>query len=663
MQTFLCNKTIDLNQAISLLGVSSTTIKNWVRHQYIFPISDTKGKLAFDYTQINNLKDKMVSGEINRLNKRANKKHSTNTFIPDEYADNQEVINLVQNIITERNANNVNIYSVILAFALRLFKNKKLLTYQNIFDFSKITYKNDVIKNEFAWWFKETEHVFSESIYAKFINFNLPEISDLLGLLYQSLKTEGSKSQGGSYYTPKVVVDEIINDCIKEDFLVLDPCCGTGQFLLSIAEKVHNPSNIWGFDIDEKAVRIAKLNILLKFSDINFSPNIFHKNTLLEISPDDLFSVNVIPLFDAIVTNPPWGVHFSKIETDHLQSIYQNIKSNEAFSYFLHKSLQLLKEGGVLSYILPEAILNIKTHSDIRKIITEKTQLKKIKYLSRVFKNVFTPVIRLDLTKGFPTINHKFEAEKNDAIFLVNQSRLMTNHDYIFDVFTDENDLAIFKKLYSREHTALKDNAEWALGIVTGDNEKYLLNKKTQTSEPILTGKDIRRFVFKEATSFIEFEQNKFQQVAPESKYRANEKLLYKFISQKLVFSYDDKQMLTLNSANVLIPKIKNYPIKTILALLNSSLFQFIHQKKFGSIKVLKGDLEKLPLPIVTEETHKKIIDLVNKLLNRKLKIDKKIKIYNELDNYIMDIFHLTKNEATHIRRSIKISDKLLNII
>ena len=125
MQTFFCNKTIDLNQAISLLGVSSTTIKNWVKRQYIFPISDIKGKLAFDCVQINNLKDKIVSGEINRLNKRANKKHSNNTFIPDEYAGNQEVIDLVQNIITERNANYFNDDSVILAFALRLFKKRR----------------------------------------------------------------------------------------------------------------------------------------------------------------------------------------------------------------------------------------------------------------------------------------------------------------------------------------------------------------------------------------------------------------------------------------------------------------------------------------------------------------------------------------------------------
>jgi predicted RNA methylase len=661
METLFDNKLIDLNEAISLLGVSSATIKNWIRHQYLSPISNVNGKMAFDYIQIAELKEKMASGEINRLNKRANKKHSTNTFIPDEYAGDQKTIELVQYIINESNNHNLDAKAVVTIFALRLFKSKGLIDFPDQFEPSKISYKNDAIKEELTWWLKEISQDFSND-YIELFHLEIPEVSDLLGLLYQSLKAEGSKSQAGSYYTPKVVVDEVVKDCIKENFLVLDPCCGTGQFLLSVAEKVHNPNNIWGFDIDEMAVKIARLNLLLRFPDDNFIPNIYKKNTLIDVNANNLFADNSIPLFDAIVTNPPWGVHFSKEETENLQRIFPKIKSNEAFSYFLHKSLELLKDGGVLSYILPEAILNIKTHSDIRKIITEKTQLRKIKYLSRVFKNVFTPVIRLDLTKGFPVENHKFEAEKEDAIFLVNQSRLLTNHDYIFDIFSNEKDLAIFEKVYSHEHTTLKDNADWALGVVTGDNKKHLLSQKAETNEPILTGKDIRRFVFKDASNFIEFEQNKFQQVAPEYKYRAEEKLLYKFISKELVFSYDDQQTLTLNSANILIPKIENYPVKTILALLNSTLFQFIHQKKFGSLKVLKGDLEKLPLPIISQDEHKQIISLVDMLLKRE-NGNKRFEIYNNLDSLIMSLFSLTEDETDHIKKSVKVSDKLLNII
>jgi hypothetical protein len=57
--------------------------------------------------------------------------------------------------------------------------------------------------------------------------------------------------------------------------------------------------------------------------------------------------------------------------------------------------------------------------------------------------------------------------------------------------------------------------------------------------------------------------------------------LIYRFISKYLVFAYDDKQKLTLNSANIVIPKTDDYPIKVIAALFNSSLYQFIFQKKF----------------------------------------------------------------------------------
>ena len=137
--------------------------------------------------------------------------------------------------------------------------------------------------------------------------------------------------------------------------------------------------------------------------------------------------------------------------------------------------------------------------------------------------------------------------------------------------------MSIFEKVFALNFVTLKDNAEWALGVVTGDNKKFISGSKVKGSEPILTGKDIKRFITKEAENFIVFEPKLFQQVAPEEKYRAKEKLLYKFISKELVMAYDANQTLTLNSANILIPTVPDYPIKTILALFNSTLYQSIN--------------------------------------------------------------------------------------
>lgn len=58
--------------------------------------------------------------------------------------------------------------------------------------------------------------------------------ADLLGLVYQCLLSEGHKNRTGSYYTPKIVVDRMLDGFSFENGeTLLDPCCGSGSFLLS----------------------------------------------------------------------------------------------------------------------------------------------------------------------------------------------------------------------------------------------------------------------------------------------------------------------------------------------------------------------------------------------------------------------------------------------
>ena len=153
-----------------------------------------------------------------------------------------------------------------------------------------------------------------------------------------------------------------------------------------------------------------------------------------------------------------------------------------------------------------------------------------------------------------------------------------------------------------------------------------------QDCEPILKGADIEKFRIKQIKNYIKFKPDEFQQCAPEEVFRVKEKLVYKFISKKLVIAYDDEQTLTLNSCNILIPQIKGLDIKYILAVLNSDIAQFYFEKKFNSVKVLRSHIEQIPIPFVDFNVQKPIIDLVNKIINGKnidksaFELNKKIK-------------------------------------
>ncbi|MCC7004387.1 N-6 DNA methylase [Candidatus Nomurabacteria bacterium] len=637
---------INLEGTATFLGISTATVRNWVKCGHLKTLGE-ETKYFFHKKDIENVKSKILNGDLEKLNKRANKAKADKTFVPDEYVQDKNGFLQLSSIVEFVKNNDVNLFSAILLVTLNLLRKEKILLDVNMDDVIQkkdLHITNTQIKEEIKFWLLEIDEKKLNNKFSFLLDCDIPKQRDVLGFLYQSLLAEGKKSQSGSYYTPSNLVDEIIKEHVKKDSKVFDPCCGTGQFLLAFSDIVENPSNIYGVDIDEVAVRIARLNLLIKFKNKDFAPNIVCKNTLFEVSNYDLLSLNDenIRDFDVIATNPPWGVHFSKEDIERLRKNYPLITSFESFSYFLKKSIDLLREDGIISFILPESILNVKTHKDIREIILKNSQIKKIVYLDRVFKNVFTPVIRIDIQKNEEK-QGSIQIQKGAETYNIEQTRWLKNQDYVFDIHSSGYDEKIIDKIYSVNHTTLEQKADWALGIVTGNNKGFITNELKDGFEPIFKGKDVERFTLSEPVSYIKFTPEKFQQVAPTEKYRAKEKLIYRFISKYLVFAYDNKQKLTLNSANIVIPKTGDYPIKVIAALFNSSLYQFIFQKKFSSIKVLRNHIEQMPLPLWDKKTFFEIIQLVDEIID---KGDK----FEELDNFIMKKYSLSSQEINYIK-------------
>ena len=639
---------LTINETAENLGVSIATIRNWVRHNYLTPIS-VNDKKHFSLDEVIILKNKLDAGGISRLNNRANKRNSTKKFIPIEYAGNDD-FNINLSLISEPiNTYSLNLNKSILFLALKLLQKENLVYSSDIkelLSFNESLYKNKYLLKIIKEFFNQIDDDIDDLKYSHIFKLEIPQHFDILGLLYQSIKSEGEKAKQGSYYTPKNIVDEIISDYVKENINILDPCCGTGQFLLDVCDYITDPSRLYGYDIDGIAVFIAKINLIIQFKSIDFEPHIYQKDTLIDLYASPLFRETKSPhYYDLIITNPPWGLHFENGTLSSLKTIYPEIKSLESFSYFLSKSIEMLNGNGILSFILPESILNIKVHSDIRNLILKSTSILKIVKLGRAFTNVFTNVIRIDLKNEKPKKGHKIKIIA-ETVYSIEQERFWANPDLIFDIHVDDLDNAIIDKVYQKEYSTLKKNAEWALGIVTGDNNKFIHSIEKDGYEPIYTGKEVNKYSLTPAKCYIKFEPEIFQQVAPVVKYRACEKLIYKFISKRLVFAYDDKQRLTLNSANILIPKIKNYPTKIVLAFLNSSLFQFIYLKKFNTIKVLRGNLEELPFPHLSDETLKELVSLVDDVLQNR--IEESI-----IDDYIMNLFQITESEFKYIRNSI----------
>lgn len=632
--------------------ISPATRQNWRKLGIITPKNQN---LDSRFPNLANLKNPQSHTQItkHKLTTRANKKLSCKNIIPTEYFCNANNIALVQRIVRFIIKKNYSTQNAIYSLALNLLKSKNLLRKahtQAVLD----TYKN--FASDFAQDFQS-----GFECYDDLLNIALPyDEADLLGLIYQCLLLEGEKNIAGAYYTPHAITKEMTKGL---DFgngeIFLDPACGSGAFMLSLDNAM--PNQIFGIDNNPLAVFIAKINMLVKFSDMDFIPQIYCAD-FLDCKENLFQSTNNIlnKEFDYICTNPPWGIYRKNACRSGKKAQYKNtnptqsiITSGERFSLFFVKSYTKLKPNGVMNFLLPNAMLNVKAHKDLREFILHNGTLEQIKHYANIFSGVSTEFVSITHKKSIQsradkitqsnTKSQKCKIIKNNDEFLTPLSAFLQSQNYNFIALSNK-DLEIIKKVKRIGKYDLRQSI-WALGIVTGDNKNALHKERTQGSEEIYTGKEIAPYRLKEARNFIVYDRTRFQQVAKDEYYRAGEKLVYKFISSKLVFAYDESKALFLNSANILIPKIPNMSIKTALGFLNSELFAYLHSVLFGEIKVLKGNLAQLPFPKITSKQDSEICALVSSIISGDSAIEA------TLQDKIYEIYQVSSEEQSHIKR------------
>lgn len=627
---------IGLRQAADALGISPATLKNWVRFGEVAP-RPGDGPLAFHRQEITRVKASLEQGQGGRLTRRANKARATARYLPREALANAAQAQLLAPLIRFILEQRLDVEAALYALAWNWLNLRKFAPLPAPgLDPGALAHPQ--IRMEMAAWHAVLAGKLQQAHYLTLAGMPIADTDDVLGVLYQALQLAGKKSVNGAWYTPAAIVAQLMSDHLTEDCTVLDPCCGSGQFLLAAidrlaalgARQIH--ARVCGMDRDLLAVRIARLNVLVRLAaESPFEPRIYCGDSLHDLAG------RFNQPFGLVATNPPWGAHYPAAAYEQLDDGYRALGSRESFALFLEAGRRMLAPGGRLTYILPQAFLNVRRHQALRQHLLRHLNVVRIVELERVFSGVFTPVIRVDMVR--PPTGAGGAANR----LLLDGSAWIPGLDAL--------DRQILGKVYALPHTTLEGQAQFALGIVTGNNAAFLCMSRAAGMEGILKGSDIRPYCVSAPQQFIRFEPARLQQVAPIRLYRAPAKLVYRFISKRLVFAYDDRQYLTLNSANILIPAVPGYPIKLILALLNSSVYQFIFQRRFHSIKILRSHLEALPLPHMSPDLQQAILDRVDRLLPATAPVQ--ALLHREIGQLVAQVFSLTPEEITHIRQQV----------
>lgn len=547
---------------------------------------------------------------------------------------------------------------------------------------------------------------------------------------------QAHRKEQGIYYTPTYVVDYIVKNTVGEyikgkhtktvqNIKILDPACGSGSFLIKAFDCVYDSlsskkesaqrkldsqgmysvkteilkNNIYGVDLDNKAVEITKLNLLLKAAEKNrklpkeLDNHIKQGNSLIDdenIAGLDAFKWEgnfQEGSFDVVIGNPPYvRIHEFDEQTKECFSRYSSASGQyDIYVLFIEQALKLLKDGGFLGFIVSNKFLVSDYGIGIRKFILSCAKIKRIVDVSsmKVFKDasVYPIIIILEKT------NDKKQLESNKIIVVpnvltekeliekksirYNQTDIYKNKDFIIDVTSLNKD--ILTKI---------DQSSVKLGTITiitrgfrPPPKELVFSAPSENRCKYILGKDlIDAFNIKWSGNFVKYDEAQIAEAKPINVF-LQPKILIRDIGKVFNASYDSGEYLCLKTIYFIYDS-KNCDLKYITGILNSKLMLFYFKSKFsimhiqgGYLRFRKQFLEQLPMKITPKSQQQPLIKFVDKMrfLNKRLneigdkntaetaKLKEEIqKTDDKIDELVYKIYGLNKKEIKIIEDSLK---------
>ncbi len=281
-----------------------------------------------------------------------------------------------------------------------------------------------------------------------------------------------NRKEQGIYYTPTWVVDYIVRTSIDqalcrkgakaESLRVLDLACGSGTFLLRAFDRLltlRNPkagatqkrfdpenegrlvglrtdilqTNLHGVDLDPRAVEIAQLNLMIRAAESRHRLPTLEKtirvgNSVVSdpsVDPRALDWTKAFPGptgdggFDVIVTNPPYVriQNLGVAEVAYFASRFHADWNYDIYTVFVQQAWDLLRDGGVAGFILPNKWLNANYGESLRRFLAAKGAMLRLLDFKdyQVFDGATTYTCLLFLQKGRPKGKFEFGSLKRTA--------------------------------------------------------------------------------------------------------------------------------------------------------------------------------------------------------------------------------------------------------
>jgi len=440
-------------------------------------------------------------------------------------------------------------------------------------------------------------------------------------------------------------------------------------------------NNIFGVDIDSQAVEVTKLSLLLKAlegeteASIHASLKLFNERVLpsideniqcgnsligtdfydsgLFLTPQEERKINVFDWkiafkevfrqggFDVVIGNPPYVLLQSleqRMIFDYALKNFVSAKYKiDMYQLFLEQTLKLLKNSGLLGYIIPNTFLKNIHSEPIRKLLLENTKIKQINLLNyRVFEQASVDTCLLIYEKSEGNLENEIIINQANQQFdlqffvKITQRNLLQNPRYDFNIFIKEDEHLILRKMNSKAKP-LSNYCGAYFGIQTFDRAKYVSTKqKNKNYKPVIDGGNIERYYLKPPTEFVYFVPEAIKSGGQEKHY-LQDRICIRQIGKFPIATFVKSGIFALNTVyNVYLTSPTN--LKFILGIINSKICTFFWQKinydaKTTFPKIKKEAILSIPIPNIDFEnpTEKQAHDEIVKFVEMLLELNKRL--------------------------------------
>lgn len=446
-----------------------------------------------------------------------------------------------------------------------------------------------------------------------------------------------------------------------EKLSLQDPACGSGAFLVEAYHQLWNQynslnvaigqlagaeplfgldkliltGNLHGSDLLQESVEITRLSLWLRTAS---------KTQPLEKLDSAVQTLDSLrdersEVFDIIVSNPPWGAKLDGWTRDQIDAEYPEAGSErDSYAIFAMVAWRLLRENGILAFIIPNSWLTTVGYAAFRAWLLSKFEILEIVNVWKVFIDVNHDACLLVarkrsagslLTKSETTIIRRIPrglseqakwqqiAEENwETTFTASPYAWSKEPNYRFETIYPPEAAAAIDKAFRGTKT-IGEISDVTVGIQVYHNSKVsksdiksrIFHSKTRDGKdwyPFISGNEVQRYFEEpEHQEFLLYSEL-LRDKRPLSHYSEPRILIQQIFWNRLsasISSPSDTPHLYLNSLFSITRVQEPYTLTSIAAILNSRIYSACYERfanrLFGDKfpKVSKMDLASLPLP------------------------------------------------------------------